>query len=107
MEVICSFEFLICVLIFFFRFVVITKKEYQKQETTYNTKPFAIITTLIAGGFFICKFYIMKTQLEILEIMQMILNSKECDDLAYWYAHALKDLAKLIWEDPNNYWVKD
>ena len=48
---------------------------------------------------------IMKTKLEILEIMQMMLDKKENDEFSLWYWEAVTDLAFLLWKDKDNYWL--
>lgn len=60
--------------------------------------------------FFIIYFYTMKSDLNVCELMQLILDWMEEDNdfhdlprVYYW--KAIKDLAKLIWEDPDRFWI--
>jgi len=36
--------------------------------------------------------------------MQLIISKKEENDFSFWYWEAIKDLAILLWENPDNYW---
>lgn len=49
----------------------------------------------------------MKTKLEIIEIMQMLLDNQDINDEYYriWYSWAIKDLASLLWKDTQDYWI--
>lgn len=54
----------------------------------------------------------MENKLNLCELLQVILDRVQenewSDDflMLSWYAQAIKDLAKITWLDPEDYWTK-
>lgn len=50
---------------------------------------------------------IMKSEMEIIDIMQIICDAMDESSDLYkdWYGKALKDLARLMWKEEQDYWA--
>ena len=66
-----------------------------------------LITTLRQVLFYLIKNRIMNiSKKDMLKILQMNLDKLyDNDDFRNWYWTAVKDVAVLIWENPDDYWI--